>query len=78
MKIEVHADSNEYPTNINTASAIINYFMCESANSRYDCFQDLKEVHDHIGVFIKNREEFEQKNAPIGDVRLRAESEGKE
>ena len=75
MKIEVHAQTNEYPTNINTASAIINYFMIESANSRYDCFSDLKEVHDYIGVFIKSREEFEQKNAQMGNVAFRVESE---
>ncbi len=75
MKIEVHAETNEYPTNISTALAIINYFMVESANSRYDCFHDLKEVHDYIGVFIKSREKFEQKNAPIGNVAFRAESE---
>ena len=67
MKIEVHAK---------TASAIINYFMVESANSRYDCFHDLKEVHDHIGVFIKSREEFERNHTPIGNVAFRADEEG--
>ena len=77
MKIEVHANSTEYPTNINLASAIINYFMVESASSRYDCFSDLKEVHDYISVFIKSSEELEQKNTLIGNVCCKAESEDK-